>query len=684
MKKIILILLMASLLFSKDLPSDIVVNECMSDIYYINDMFVLEKDATRHKDELYNTILNEKYGGDAELMNSLHNFELLYNYSAREDFGDTPQALLFDALEAAVQLKDVSVEVSSVLFLADWFIGGAITSKLPLIKEAKSAFVAFLVKQGLAKELAEALVDEVLIGTIKNAISQEVAEATKYDADKVLHEDLVEMYDKFNKSLLEGHGIVVVTFGQGSLFDVQTIQHLAKDNRKLSASGAVDESGVEVIRNYIRHIHISSINYVGDGFRYRQTVQLNNDKSLFAGLIFGYFLPSTMQINRVNYFKYEESIKPEIDGSLIPISTTRPSVDTLELKAYWRIGVTPPTYTERFTFTGIADGAFSLDEAITSEHTAYFTPYEEKSLAFHSFEYYMGLKSISAYNGYEYEIVTSEETRAAIISHISNAIDAHNGAKSQWTANAEKANPQTCEDKITGRQLTSTGYMGNLSTGWSPAAALYIKSEPMYIFDYIRYPANTKVYKVDGKYVKAECGGVKIEQPDERSCHEIKNKDDRLRGRISGFGDCNYYVPNFHANLGLVNQTLAEFDLTLNVGVPGGHYCAQDRNGDTYVNLNDIGAGTYPIYVTYTGKANDAELKKKDIGLYMKPGSGSEDLWIRGMTLEEIDALENGHIADVILSIDQNLYPSAGFEFQKYKAKFNVRYKGEATIGHNY
>jgi hypothetical protein len=75
------------------------VNECMNDIFYINDMFMLEEEAEEHTRKLEEITLHEKYNGDKELMNSLANVELLYNYSAKEKFGDTFIAKMFDVIK---------------------------------------------------------------------------------------------------------------------------------------------------------------------------------------------------------------------------------------------------------------------------------------------------------------------------------------------------------------------------------------------------------------------------------------------------------------------------------------------------------------------------------------------------------------------------------------------------------
>jgi superoxide dismutase len=96
------------------------VNECMNDIYYINDMFVTKEDARIHKDTLKNIILQEKFNNDTKLMDSLMRFETAYNYSAKEKFGDTYIALLFDRLEAISQTT--SMNQGSVWTFTDIFL----------------------------------------------------------------------------------------------------------------------------------------------------------------------------------------------------------------------------------------------------------------------------------------------------------------------------------------------------------------------------------------------------------------------------------------------------------------------------------------------------------------------------------------------------------------------------------
>lgn len=77
MKKIFLaILLLFTTAFSNN---NIVVNECISDVYYINGIMRTEEEAMQDKENIEKIMLSEIYDGDTELMLSLHNFELLYN-----------------------------------------------------------------------------------------------------------------------------------------------------------------------------------------------------------------------------------------------------------------------------------------------------------------------------------------------------------------------------------------------------------------------------------------------------------------------------------------------------------------------------------------------------------------------------------------------------------------------------
>jgi hypothetical protein len=123
MKKLLLLLFLPIALFSA-LPYDIMkgltVNECMNDIYYINDMFITKAQADDHLSNLKKIVRQEKYNNDQQLMDSVMRFDVAYNYSAKEKFGDTYIALLFDKLEAISQTT--SMNQDSVFAFTDIFL----------------------------------------------------------------------------------------------------------------------------------------------------------------------------------------------------------------------------------------------------------------------------------------------------------------------------------------------------------------------------------------------------------------------------------------------------------------------------------------------------------------------------------------------------------------------------------
>ena len=98
MKKYILIgFLFVSALQSSTLD----INEYKSDIYYGNGIMTTKKEAkaTLHK-TLKPDILKQVYNSDKEKMKKFHQFILSYNYSAKEDFGNTPIAMVLDLMES--------------------------------------------------------------------------------------------------------------------------------------------------------------------------------------------------------------------------------------------------------------------------------------------------------------------------------------------------------------------------------------------------------------------------------------------------------------------------------------------------------------------------------------------------------------------------------------------------------
>jgi len=100
------------------------INECQSDIYYGNGIMTTQAEADRALHyTLKPAIQNEIYNDDVEKMNKYHHFDLAYNYSAKEDFGDTPIAMALDLMEAYDQLGNTSWGWWTAQQLISWSIG---------------------------------------------------------------------------------------------------------------------------------------------------------------------------------------------------------------------------------------------------------------------------------------------------------------------------------------------------------------------------------------------------------------------------------------------------------------------------------------------------------------------------------------------------------------------------------
>ena len=98
MKKIIVI---AIVFIIKLQVTALDINEYKSDIYYGNGIMTTKYDAKKAlKDTLKPAILKQVYNGDKEKMKKFHQFILSYNYSAKEDFGNTPIAMVLDLIES--------------------------------------------------------------------------------------------------------------------------------------------------------------------------------------------------------------------------------------------------------------------------------------------------------------------------------------------------------------------------------------------------------------------------------------------------------------------------------------------------------------------------------------------------------------------------------------------------------
>ncbi len=102
------------------------INECQSDIYYGNGIMTTYKEASKAlRYTLKPAILHEIYHGDKAKMKKMHHFDVAYNWSAKEKFGDTAIAKALDLLESYEQLGNTSWGWWTVQQLLSFAVGKA-------------------------------------------------------------------------------------------------------------------------------------------------------------------------------------------------------------------------------------------------------------------------------------------------------------------------------------------------------------------------------------------------------------------------------------------------------------------------------------------------------------------------------------------------------------------------------
>ena len=85
------------------------INECQSDIYFGNGIMTTYDEASQAlRYTLKPAILHDIYKDDKAKMNKMHHFDVAYNYSFKEKFGDTAPAMLLDLVESYGQLTNTS------------------------------------------------------------------------------------------------------------------------------------------------------------------------------------------------------------------------------------------------------------------------------------------------------------------------------------------------------------------------------------------------------------------------------------------------------------------------------------------------------------------------------------------------------------------------------------------------
>jgi hypothetical protein len=159
---VIWIFVLSNFLFANDNNITIhEIDEYVSDIYYGNGIMTTKKEGRDAlKETLVPAILHEIYNGNEAKMNSYHNFDVAYNYSAKEDFNDTPIAMALDLMEAYGQMGNTSWGWWAADKLLSWSVG-----KVKYLSNASTNMVSkSLISYGFGKMAADFLAGKIVRG----------------------------------------------------------------------------------------------------------------------------------------------------------------------------------------------------------------------------------------------------------------------------------------------------------------------------------------------------------------------------------------------------------------------------------------------------------------------------------------------------------------------------------------
>jgi len=135
------------------------IDERKSDFYYGNGIMTTEIEARDAlKDVIKPTVLTEIYNSDQTEMDKYHHFDLAYNYSAEEKFGDTPVAMILDLLESYEQMTDTSLGWWTADTLKSLALG-----RMNIVKTWTSKrFSNHLIAEGFPPFMASFLADKIV------------------------------------------------------------------------------------------------------------------------------------------------------------------------------------------------------------------------------------------------------------------------------------------------------------------------------------------------------------------------------------------------------------------------------------------------------------------------------------------------------------------------------------------
>jgi hypothetical protein len=519
----------------------------------------------------------------------------------------------------------------------------SLTAKHIVPSKIKKAMVKYFVTQTklLTKE-AEALSDFLLAEGVQAAMDKLAEEMANYDINEVMEKDISEMYEKFNRSYLEGRGPIIITFGQGNLFYKAARKQITNKHSNIN------------VANFMRHVAISPIGNLDGSGEHPTYTLLDNDFT--PNTLPSIFPLSSTHTNPVRNIVYSVSlVLPEEAAGMYVMEngTSLSEYDDFEYyEGYWVQGSTLSGFSKEINVSVASEEASSITDV---KATLLVEPQDAKTDAFHEFNYYMGDMSFDAHFDADNTIrQKSDFTKIAIIKAISGYIDEHKERDSAWYPTDQKSESEiaTCEDKLVGRFATSAFGHG----------VMKIDSQSSYVGEpNSNVPSNSKIYpfkndgggkkkiyQIGGEYVQGVCGGVKVESPKNATvCYELEDKEEKVIGKISGVGVKSTQV----AIIFVSPPNLFDFYKNqFHVQVDG----AEILNNE-WLNIYkdyDYMERTYPVYISFDGQvrenwpeeANDNMISVFISNTGITPFECDPVFWFSINTLK---LLENGHLADI-------------------------------------
>ncbi|MDR0408575.1 MAG: hypothetical protein LBH45_06655 [Campylobacteraceae bacterium] len=479
--KIVFILGLIFTGFANAAIDNIIIDERINDVYYLNGKLITKRDAKKSLDLIEDIILNDTYKGDKLAKKRETNFDLLYNSS---------YGFYVDLLEAFNQKKADHqyfwITVEAVVTIAGK------TSTIGIATDtAKGKVLDMIAKEMLntAKELAitgglEAVDQEWLkniISSIEDALKKRTGSYTwsmiNAISDTLQEMDLNVQFEALSNGIASGHQAIIVAHAEGNFFINDLDDRFDKYNKSW-------------MKQHIKSISISNpsnkVSFGGSHITY------DNDPIIKW--------PDRVGPDTLNPLRYRRFyLRYDYNGTLS-------DDDVSDIIDYVKAMNMPDECKVSLGFY------FKDDIADICYNSANIALFDIPNSEFHSFEYYMRENLVSDTGS-----VRQNPSRKYITDFLSNSIVSFRTAPSQWKViEKQESEIKTCEDK-----LLKTKHMYDDSIN---------DIDKVYPFD-----KTGKVYPVNGEYVKGSIDGVEIEShKDKDVCYKLIDENNETVGKIDG------------------------------------------------------------------------------------------------------------------------------------------------------